>query len=386
MNFRDILTVAKKDLTAYAKDKVILMQVLLLPFIIVYAYSTLMGTMSNADDTSESSIVDAYYVNAPDEFEKCFKELGYQKAEEDRIDSIKKDVENKKAELLIVFPNDFKMTVEGSTDPDNIEVWYNSEKTGSLKQYNTASEMINSFQPKAFTVNASEDVKYDMGDEDAPLKSLLGTIFPSIALMSIFMVCMNLAAQSIAGEKERGFMNTLLITPVKRSSLAIGKSLSIFVTAVIGGLSAFVGMAMALPKIAGAAGADSGFTFSISEYALLFAVTMSAVFVLVGILLIVSTVAKDVKQATTIAPMFLLILMVCAMLTMSESIKEMVEGFGIYNYFIPAWNTMRVLQEMIEMKYDLINVVITCGVDLLVTVVMIFIVSKLFNREKMLSD
>ena len=225
-----------------------------------------------------------------------------------------------------------------------------------------------------------------MGDEDAPLKSFLGTIFPSMALMAVFMVCMNLAAQSIAGEKERGFMNTLLITPVKRSSIAIGKSLSIFATAVVGGLSAFIGMAMALPNIASAMGADDTFSFSITEYVLLFAVTMAAVFVLVGILLIVSTLAKDVKQATTIAPMFLILLVVCGMLTMSDNIKEMVEGFGIYNYLIPAWNTIRLMQEIIEMKYDILNVAIACGVDLTVTAVMIWIVGKLFGREKMLSD
>ena len=83
---------------------------------------------------------------------------------------------------------------------------------------------------------------------------------------------------------------------------------------------------------------------------------MAAVFVLVGILLIVSTLAKDVKQATTIAPMFLILLVVCGMLTMSDNIKEMVEGFGIYNYLIPAWNTIRLMQEIIEMKYDILNV------------------------------
>lgn len=385
MNFRDCWTVAKKDLIASLKDKVILMQILILPFAIVFGYAMLMGAMGGANQGGDQIDVKAYYVNAPAAMESALTKLGYEKTEESSIDSIKAQIKDKKANLLIVFPQDFSMKSDAGEGLDNVALWYNSEKQTSLSQFNQASVVLNAFQPKAFTVNAAEET-YDLGDENGALKNLLGMIFPIMVLMSVFMVCMNLAAQSITGDKERGFMNTLLITPVKRSSIAIGKALGIFITAIMGGISAFAGMAVSLPQLAKAVGAEEGFTFSFGDYFLLFAVTITAIFVLVGILLIISTLAKDIKQATTIAPIFMMLLMVAGMLTMSDNIREMVESIGMVNYVIPAWNTMRIMQEIIAMKYDAVHVAVTCGVNLVVTCCMIAIVSRLFSRESILTD
>ena len=385
MNFRDCWTVAKKDLIACLKDKVILMQMLVLPFLIVFGYAMLMGSMNGTSKSTDKADVKSYYINAPQAIETQLVKLGYEKTGKSEAENIKSQIKDKKANLLIVFPDDFSMKSNTSAGLDNVGVWYNSEKQSSLQQFNQANAVLGEFQPKAFTINAPGE-NYDFGDEDAILKNFLGMIFPIMVLLSVFMICMNLAAQSITGDKEKGFMNTLLITPVKRSSIAIGKAMCIFVTAIIGGLSAFAGMAVSLPYIAKALGSEEGFTFSIGDYLLLFGVTISAVFVLVGILLIVSTLAKDIKQATTIAPLFMMILMVAGMLTMSDNIRDAVESLGIVNYLIPAWNTMRNLQEIITMNYDAVNVAVTCAVNLVVTCLMIAIVSRLFQRESMLTD
>lgn len=386
MNFRDIWAIARKDLIACIKDKVILVQVLVLPFIIVFGYASLMTAMNGSDNAGDMKAENAYYVNAPAEIESQLTKIGYQKAGEGETEKIKHQIKDKKANLLIVFPQDFKMKMENGADLDNVEIWYNSDKRSSLTQYSMVSELLNTFQPKVFTVNADTNVTYNFGDPNSALKNFLGMILPLMVLMSVFMVCMNLAAQAITGEKERGFMNTLLITPVKRSSLALGKALCIFITAIVGGLSAFTGMAVSLPQLGKTFGAEEGFSFSFGDYFQLFAVTITAVFVLVGILLIVSTLAKDIKQATTISPIFMMVLMIAGMLTMSDNIRDAVEGIGTVNYLIPAWNTMRVMQEIIAAKYDAVNVAITCGVNLVVTVLMIAVISRLFDREAMLKD
>ena len=204
-------------------------------------------------------------------------------------------------------------------------------------------------------------------------------------LMSVFIVCMNLAAESIAGDKERGFLNTMLIAPIKRSSIAAGKSLCVFAAAVIGGISAFVGMAVSLPKLAESSGATESITYSFSEYLLLFGVTITAVFALAGVLLILSTVAKDVKQATSIAPALMLVLMVASMLTIVESFGEVVDDLGMINACIPAWNTMVVMQDIIAFDYSPAFAVTTCAVNLLFAVIAIFITGRLFENEKIVN-
>ena len=385
--FRDIWTIAKKDLKACLRDKVILIQILILPFAIVFGYGMLMSAMnSSGGGGGGEKDVKSYYVSAPDYLAKGFNELGYKSADKKDIEKIKEEIGDKKSNLLVVFPSNFSVAVPGSEKLDDIEIWYNSEKKDSITEYNIAKEVLNTLQPKVFTVNSNNEESYDLGDPLGMLKSMLGMIMPIMMLMAVFMVSMNLAANAIAGDREKGFLNTMLITPVKRSSIASGKALYIFITAIVGGLSGFVGMAVSLPNIAKTMEISETLTYSINEYLLLFGVTLTAVFVLAGELLIVSTLASDVKQATTISPLFLMILMVAGMLTMADGFKEVVDSIGIWNYFIPVWNTMRIMQEIIMMKYSGLHAVITCGVNVVTVILMILILGKLFEREKILKD
>lgn len=96
--------------------------------------------------------------------------------------------------------------------------------------------------------------------------------------MVVFITIMNISAEAIAGDKERGFLNTVLVTPVSRGSIATGKAVSIYILAVIGGLSTFGGMIVSLPKMAKATDLNVKIVYTFSDYALLFAVTVNIVF------------------------------------------------------------------------------------------------------------
>ena len=383
--FHDILTVAKKELKACISDKLILAQIILLPFIVVFGYSLLMSVMNADKKTDMNTAFSAYCVNAPEYFEEGLRQLGAESVSADKINTIKNDISNKDKDILIVFPDNFKIAEVGSQSVSEVAIWYNSESTESLAAFNTVNAFLNSVQPRVFTVNSSESVKYDLGDENAVFRTMLGTVLPIMVLMMVFMVCMNLAAESISGDKERGFLNTMLITPVARSSIAAGKSLCIFIAAIVGGLSAFAGMALSLPKLAEAMGIEGGISYTIGEYLILFAVTLTAVFILTGVLLILSALAKDVKQATTLAPIIMVILMIAGMLGMNESFTASVEKLGNIKFIIPAWNSMLVMQNIIELDYTPVSVVITCISNLIYTVIAIIIVGRLFENERIVN-
>ncbi|MFQ7035420.1 MAG: ABC transporter permease subunit [Candidatus Borkfalkia sp.] len=52
---------------------------------------------------------------------------------------------------------------------------------------------------------------------------------------------MGIAPESIAGEKERGTIATLLVTPIKRSELVVGKVLSLSALSSLSAISSFIG-------------------------------------------------------------------------------------------------------------------------------------------------
>lgn len=386
MNFRDIWTVAKKELKAGFSDKIVLFQIVLMPFLIVFGYALLMVVMGEAQavNHTEKEVV-AYYVDAPDYIEDGLRKLKLQSTTMDKVEALKENIAAEECALVIVFPKDFAPADGTSVDLSNIDIWFNSTNTDSYRLYNEVNAFLGVYQPKAFLINAKENMTYDLGDEDAAMRDLLAGLMPIILLMAVFMVCMNLAAESVAGDKERGFLNTMLIAPIKRSSIAAGKAVYLLIAAILGGLSAFIGMALSLPKLAESMELDSSFSYSVTEYLLLFAVTITAVFALASILLIISTVAKDVKQATNVAPAVMMVLMIGGMLATTEGFKPIIESFGMINHLIPAWNTMLIMQEIIQLEYSANATLISCGVNLLFSAIAIFVVGRCFESEKIIN-
>ena len=98
-------------------------------------------------------------------------------------------------------------------------------------------------------VNASADTTYDLASEESITGMIFSMMMPMLLTMLLFAGCMSAAPESIAGEKERGTIATLLVTPMKRSSLAIGKICSLSVIALLSCLSSFVGTMLSIPKL-----------------------------------------------------------------------------------------------------------------------------------------
>ncbi len=384
--WKDIWTVAQKELRSCFTDKLILMQVLLLPFAIVFGYAMLMSgvaesTVSEAEVKEDS----AYVCQVPEELKEVFDKTGYQSVGKEEIAGLKERIKAKEIDVLVVFPEDF---LQGGTDLknlSNVEVWYNSEKTSSSVAYSRTTALLSELQPKIFTVNADESVHYDFGSENAPMRKMLAMVFPMMVFMAVYTVCMNLAAESVSGDKERGFLNTMLITPVKRSAIAAGKSLYVFTAAVIASVSAYAGMAVSLPQFAKALKMEDSVSYGVGDYLQLFGITITAMFVLTAIALVISTLAKDVKQATTISPIILMVFVVGSMFTMNENAEAVIQSLGIGNDLIPAWNSMQVMQQILQMESHAADVLITCGVNIAVTLFLVWLVGFFFKREKIIN-
>ena len=66
---------------------------------------------------------------------------------------------------------------------------------------------------------------------------VFSSLLPMLLMMFLYSGCASVAPESIAGEKERGTIATMLITPTKRSDIAIGKILALAIIALLSGTS-----------------------------------------------------------------------------------------------------------------------------------------------------
>ena len=126
-------------------------------------------------------------------------------------------------------------------------------------------------------------------------------------------------SESIAGEKERGSFATMLVTPVKRSHIALGKILSLSAASLISAACSFAGVVLSLPKMFQSEGSGLNFSaasYGVSDYLLLLLVIIATTLVIVALMSLLSTLAKSVKEATSYAGPLMIIILVAAMSNM----------------------------------------------------------------------
>ena len=261
---KNMLTVMKKELRRFLGDRRMLATIIL-PGVLIYIVYSLMGSaFSDAmggDDTeyrvlthnlpatvemiTEQSGLDITYVPCTD----CTGEHS--------PEAIAESINGGGYHAYMVFPADFDQSI-ATYDPASglpapeVKIYYNSSDVDSATTYSSLLALLGSLESalaNRFDVNISPDVAFDVATEADVTGMLFSSLMPMLLVVLMFSSCMAMTAESIAGEKERGTIATLLITPIKRSHLALGKIAALSIMSLLGGLCSFTGVLLALPTL-----------------------------------------------------------------------------------------------------------------------------------------
>lgn len=230
---------------------------------------------------------------------------------------------------------------------------------------------------------AQLEAEEESGSDVQELGTILGNLIPMLIIMLLFSGCMAVAPSAIAGEKERGTIATLLVTPMKRSELAIGKIVSLSCFALLSGLSSFLGIILSLPKMLHMEELSTelgleGSLYSFSDYLLILLLIISTVLIIISGISILSAWAKDVKSAGTMITPLMLFIMLAALTPMIGSPSNTAL------YLIPVYNSAQCMASIFSFRMELVPLLITVGSDLLYTALAVFALTKMFNSEKVM--
>ena len=294
------------------------------------------------------------------------------------VDAAKADVTEGVLDLVIIFPENFDVVLSGQASlvPD-VGIFYNSSKTQSQSGYFAVSGLLEGFKNPSFSVNAGGNA--DLIKERDFVGGILSNIMPMLMFALLASGCVAVAPESIAGEKERGTMATLLITPIKRWQLALGKIISLTCFALLSGFSSFLGVILSLPKLLG--GAINGQTalyYSVGDYFMLLALIISVVLVIISVFSVLSTLSKSVKEAgSTIAPVMFLIIL-CGMFPMFLTNPAV----GLYS--IPLMGSGLAMSAIMTFSITPLAFVLSFISNLVVAGLFITLLSFMFKSEKIM--
>ncbi len=383
---KTVLTIIKKEFTRFFKDTRLWLTAIVLPGLLIFALYSAMGSIiQSVQEREQNYTPTAVVVNLPDSFAPVFSQM-FELKEGDAEDG-KQSVKEGELDIVMVFPRDFDALISsyspasGQPAP-NVEIYYNSSEEKSLTAFGSAQSILTAFEDAAanmFDINRpSEDVAYDFASAQDTSRMILSMIVPMVLLMLLFSGCMAVAPESIAGEKERGTIATLLVTPVKRGYVAVGKIAALSVIALLSGLSSCLGMVFSLPKLVGEA---SGLTISIltaGDYAALFGVVLSTVLVLVAIIAIISAYSKSVKEAGGLVVPVMLLTMLCGVFSMFVTSKNI----GLF--FIPLFNSALLISAIISGAVSWAYFLVTVCVNLAFAAILVFVLTKMFGSERIM--
>ena len=385
---KNIWMIMKKELTRFFTDKRMLVSIFL-PGILIYFLYTLMGNaMTDAfvtEDTYEYMIL----MENPSDTALAFLENAPVKitpVSNSELEDAKAQVSHGASDLLVVFPSEFDRLVAeyvtGEGDAPHVSIYYNSASTTSSEAYGLFAAILDqyeSFLANRFDVNSDGEI-YDLATEEDMTTMIFSMLLPLLLMTFMFSGCMAVAPESIAGEKERGTIATLLVTPIKRSHLAIGKIVSLSLIALSGGIVSFLGVILSLPNLVGDIGGVSATVYGTVDYLLILAIILTTTLMFIAGISIVSAFANSVKEASS----YLSILMVFVMLASVSTMFGAGDFGGMGAYFIPVFNSVVGLSGIFNKAYALSDIAILLVSNVVYAGVMIGILTKMFDSERIM--
>lgn len=383
-----ILIIVKKELLRILTDKRLCFTTIIMPGLMIFIMYALVGNvMSNTYSTLQNSEYTVVINNVPNDIKELLlkNKISFKEKNKPQNYYMNK-IRDKNLDLYIDFDKNFEENILNGTEKDvqgpSVSIYYNSQSNSSNTGYMLLLSILSEYKDcirNVFYVNSGNDI-YDLATTKDSTGQFVSMILPMLLITMLFSICASVAPDSIAGEKERGTMSTLLVTPIKREQLAIGKILGLSIIVVLGGISSFIGAMLSLPFLSTGQDEIDTSVYSINDYFGLFIIIISTVLIMISLTAIVSVLARAIKEASSsMAPLTILVALV--------GISGMYNQNGsnrLIHYIIPLYNSAQCMNETFLFNGNINHVIITVISNLLYTIILVYILSKLFKNEKII--
>ncbi len=389
------LTIIKKEFARFFGDRQMLFTTVIMPGLLIYLIYSFMGmAMKKMATEGTNELVTLCVENLPASVAPLIDAIPATAVSQQAISQEDIDrLEDKSLNVVLVrFPEAFDEKV-ANYDPQsgiaapNVEIYYNSANNASSRVYHILETSLTAYEDQLsnrFDINRadSEGAAYDKASSDEMLGSILSKLIPMLILMLLFSGVMAIAPSAIAGEKERGTIATLLVTPLRRNELALGKVVSLSCIALLSGISSFIGIVLSLPKMipTDAAGVELGLNFTGADYVVLLLIIFATVLIMASAVSILSALAKDVKNAGTMITPFMLVVMFCGLTPMFQNGAPE----SLTAYLIPFYNSIQVMTSVFAHEMRWIPVIVTLAANVVYTGIAVWVLTRMFNSEKVM--
>jgi len=405
-----IFTIWKKELKDSIRDRRTLMSTIILPMLLMPAIILGMGKLTTwqisqaREQTVKIGIVNEI---AASELIDLIRQTPKNEIISITLNDAQAAVKDKEIDLAIIFPDDLNSII-AAEQPVQLEVFQNSLNTKSstaltrfstvVVQYNQSllqsrlnDQNINPAMQNGLTIKATE-----VASESELGGFGLSFILPLFIVMWAVVGGQTIAVDISAGEKERKTLESLLLTPVRRLQIIIGKFMavssmaltsevlalgSMYAVFAFGGGSLF--NTIADTQSGGVIQSTSpGINFSLQPQAviLMFLVSILLVMLFSALNLSVAIFAKSYKEAQSyIGPSYLVVILPVVLVNTLPGFQASLGFFAI-----PIVNTVLLFKEVLIGVYNTSHILLTIGMMIITALITMYIASRIYQKEGVL--
>jgi sodium transport system permease protein len=403
---RQILTIYRKELKEVLRDRRTLVFMIALPLLLIPALLEISAYFMTESQRRATTEVLRYAVfderNLPAVAEAFAQAPRFERVALERREDISAAVAAGTIDFaLVVNPAHTGSAVAGQPDPAGPQTivalhYDDSDTTNKVEEraravLDSLSERERARRLMALGVaEATHDrlltpvrvLNVGTADMRAILGETIGRVLPYFFIIFCFMGALYPAVDLGAGEKERGTLETLLLVPVARRSIVLGKYLVVFTAAMTAAMLSVVSLgAWATFKGRGVEGAFGAILSSIGalDLALIVLMFVPAAAMFAAILLSISIYARSFKEAQSYATPMSFLIVLPAMLSMLPGV-EMTWGWAM----VPITNIALAIKELVKgtMSYEMLVAIL--GSSVLLAGLLLAFCTWWFRRESVL--
>lgn len=202
---------------------------------------------------------------------------------------------------------------------------------------------------------------------------------PYLIVIWAFYGAFGVATETVAGEKEKQTLETLLITPSSRTEIAIGKFLSLAIVSLVSCAVSLISIFVLARLMRADALFQQGFTMEPLAIAAMFAVIVPLAAMFAGMLLALSAFSRNVRECQTYLTLLSFLVLTPAVFSQFIGFTDFANAKWIN--FIPVLNSAMCLRSALLGKTDAVSIGLTVAVSMVLAGISVWYAVRLFKRE-----
>ncbi|MBV6459702.1 MAG: ABC transporter permease protein NatB [Fimbriimonadaceae bacterium] len=390
------LHIFKKELREMFRDKRVINGAFVAPIFLIVLMLLLFGSLEKSLSKPKPPTLHIVNAGSENSIVKTMRDSkGMKVVIVDSLEDGIAKIQAGDAKLVLQFPEDFDAKI--ASGQAKIEARYDEDEVMSKVALGAVSQAFEAANAKIVEAKLAENSLPKefaqpilLDSKPAPRKERMGSgmiigMLPYLIVIWAFYGGFSTVSDMVAGEKERGTMETLLITPATRSQIAMGKFWALTVICLLSSLTSLIGVivigVLNLPLTQSLF--PEGLRIPVLAMVAILISLIPLVMLFSGVLLAVSALAKNMREAQTYLTLVSFVVIMPAIFSQFIGFTDMAKASWVP--FVPILNTAVVIRNALLSKIVWSDVLISAVVAGAIAWAMIMIVVGLFSRESIVA-